>query len=111
MGTQKRRPPWGATKKQGDAFAKERALKNRIHELETELAKVRDNERRLAETNVSLNMRINEQSVEIANLKSAGDVYMGPMVEQAVRERVDAEVSKYALGVLRFFFASGKVPR
>jgi len=68
MSRQTRRPPWGATKKQGQAFANERKLKNRIHELTLELGRARGEIETLTETNVSLNLRVNELSVQVAAL-------------------------------------------
>lgn len=62
-----RRPPWNATKKQAEAFSRERAFKNRVHELEQELTLVTADRQRLTETNVRL-------GVELAELKRRPEI-------------------------------------
>ena len=98
-----RQPPWNGTKKQGRAWAGERALKNRIRELEVQLERAEAEKREQAHAIAKAiddlaNMRNRAETAEarIREMTGAGGLARGLYTVKEHEEIVQQKIREYA---------------
>lgn len=99
-----RQAPWNGTKKQGKVWASERALKNRIHELEQQLARSESEKREQAHSIAKLrdeadNWKQMYERERAERRAGIGDIFTQSQVDKQLADQ-RMEIGKDLLEVL-----------